>query len=79
MRRLLLIAVTVLAPLAYAQAASVTTSTTTYTAAPAPQSAVTGSTQQSADPGNCGTPFEPKPCPPMPRVPLPYYTGDRGR
>lgn len=22
---------------------------------------------------NCGTPDEPKPCPPMPRVPLQYY------
>jgi hypothetical protein len=26
---------------------------------------------------NCGTPDEPKPCPPMPRVPLPYYPGNR--
>jgi len=26
---------------------------------------------------NCGTPFEPKACPPLPRVPLDYYPGDR--
>ena len=27
---------------------------------------------------NCGTPDEPKPCPPMPRVPLQNYPGYRG-
>ena len=26
---------------------------------------------------NCGTPDEPKPCPPMPRHPLPYYPANR--
>ena len=26
---------------------------------------------------NCGTPYEPKACPPMPRVPLQYYPGYR--
>jgi hypothetical protein len=26
---------------------------------------------------NCGTPYEPKPCPPMPRVPLQYYPANR--
>lgn len=26
---------------------------------------------------NCGTPDEPKGCPPLPRHPLPYYPGDR--
>ncbi len=26
---------------------------------------------------NCGTPYEPKACPPLPRHPLPYYPGDR--
>ena len=26
---------------------------------------------------NCGTPDDPKACPPMPRRPLPYYPGDR--
>jgi hypothetical protein len=28
-------------------------------------------------PENCGTPDEPKPCPPMPRVPLQYYPANR--
>lgn len=26
---------------------------------------------------NCGTPDEPKPCPPLPRNPLPYYPANR--
>ena len=26
---------------------------------------------------NCGTPDEPKPCPPMPKVPLQNYPGNR--
>lgn len=26
---------------------------------------------------NCGTPDEPRGCPPLPRHPLPYYPGDR--
>ena len=26
---------------------------------------------------NCGTPDQPKACPPMPRVPLPYYPANR--
>ena len=26
---------------------------------------------------NCGTPDEPKPCPPMPRHPLPYYPANK--
>jgi hypothetical protein len=26
---------------------------------------------------NCGTPDDPKPCPPMPRVPLPYFPANR--
>jgi hypothetical protein len=26
---------------------------------------------------NCGTPDEPKGCPPLPRAPLAYYPGDR--
>lgn len=29
------------------------------------------------DPNNCGTPDEPKACPPMPRVNLPYYPANR--
>jgi hypothetical protein len=29
------------------------------------------------DTENCGTPNEPRACPPLPRRPLPYYPGDR--
>ena len=29
------------------------------------------------DPANCGTPDEPRPCPPMPRHPLPYFPENR--
>ena len=32
---------------------------------------------QATSPENCGTPDEPKPCPPMPRVPLQSYPGNR--
>ncbi len=36
-----------------------------------------------ADPGNCGTPDQPKPCPPMPRralktYPGPHHASDQG-
>ena len=29
------------------------------------------------NPENCGTPDEPKACPPLPRHPLPYYPANR--
>ena len=32
---------------------------------------------QAFDTNNCGTPDEPKPCPPMPRHPLPYYPANK--
>lgn len=32
---------------------------------------------QASGPENCGTPEAPKACPPMPRVPLPYYPANR--
>jgi len=31
------------------------------------------------DPANCGTPDEPRPCPPMPRHPLPSFPENRQR
>ena len=31
------------------------------------------------DPENCGTPDEPRPCPPMPRHPLKYFPANRSR
>jgi hypothetical protein len=35
--------------------------------------------QMAGQPGgeNCGTPDEPKACPPMPRRPLPYYPANK--
>jgi hypothetical protein len=35
--------------------------------------------QMTGQPGgeNCGTPDEPKACPPMPRHPLPYYPANK--
>ena len=32
---------------------------------------------QTPDRANCGTPFEPKPCPPLPRHPLAAYPTNR--
>jgi hypothetical protein len=32
---------------------------------------------QQPDPGNCGTPDEPKSCPPLPKVPLQHYPADK--
>jgi hypothetical protein len=34
-------------------------------------------TTRPPDPGNCGTPDEPRPCPPKPRNPLPYFPENR--
>lgn len=34
-------------------------------------------TNTQPDPDNCGTPYEPKACPPMPRRPLNYYPENR--
>lgn len=34
-------------------------------------------TSPAYDEDNCGTPDEPKACPPMPRHPLPYYPANR--
>jgi hypothetical protein len=36
-----------------------------------------GWTTRPPDPGNCGTPDEPRPCPPMPRNPLQYFPANR--
>ena len=38
-----------------------------------------GWTTRPLDPPNCGTPDEPRPCPPMPRHPLPYFPENRAR
>ena len=64
-RKILLIAaIAALSPLSMALAQS--------------QSAAMGSSAgMPADSANCGTPDEPKACPPLPRVPLKNYRGDR--
>ena len=36
-----------------------------------------GWTTRPLDPENCGTPDEPRPCPPMPRNPLQYFPANR--
>ena len=43
----------------------------------APSSASGGSAASSAARENCGTPDEFRPCPPMPRVPLREFPGNR--
>lgn len=47
--------------------------------APGPTGDTPNATRSSArpDPENCGTPDEPKACPPMPRRPLNYYPPNR--
>jgi hypothetical protein len=47
-----------------------------YQPAPTPQAGLY-ERGPALDPDNCGTPDAPKACPPMPRVPLPYYPADR--
>lgn len=36
-----------------------------------------GSGRSASTAENCGTPDDPKPCPPLPRHPLPYYPANR--
>jgi hypothetical protein len=77
MRRIILAAALVLlVPVAYAQTSTGNmggvTNQPTRTTTPR-------SGQMAAQPGgeNCGTPEEPKGCPPMPRHPLPYYPANK--
>ena len=46
-------------------------------APPYAEGAGPGGGPQAYSTENCGTPDEPKPCPPMPRVPLQYYPENR--
>lgn len=48
-------------------------------AGPAMSGPGTGWAVRPPDPNNCGTPDEPRPCPPMPRHPLPYFPANRYR
>jgi hypothetical protein len=79
MRSMMLAATLVLvSPLAYAQGmpGSATGPGPAYTGAPPPPPSYTRMAAQP-DPENCGTPDEPKACPPMPRHPLPYYPNNK--
>jgi hypothetical protein len=83
MRRIILAtALMALSPLAYAQSIPGGSAApgAGYTGAPpppSPSSQMTGQMAGQPDPNNCGTPDEPKPCPPMPRHPLPDYPPNR--
>jgi hypothetical protein len=54
-----------------------TTTTTTATIAPPPREIVNQPVTASPEPANCGTPTAPQSCPPLPKVPLNSYVGDR--
>jgi hypothetical protein len=77
MRRIILTtALIVLAPLAYAQPNTGTMGGMSGSSSRAtPSSGAPTSVQP--DPDNCGTPDERRPCPPMPRNPLPYFPENR--
>jgi hypothetical protein len=75
MRRIILTtALVALAPFAYAQP---NTGPMGGTDAGRAGPVVTNWVTRAPDPENCGTPDEPRPCPPMPRHPLPYFPGSR--
>jgi hypothetical protein len=75
MRRLLLIAaVAAFTPAAYVEAADVST-TTTYSSGSS--AGMSQGVSAAPSPENCGTPYEAKACPPLPRVPLQHFPGDR--
>jgi hypothetical protein len=83
MRHLILAAA--LMPLAHAALAQTNTGNMAAPAAPAQSSARpamsgaggTGWAIRPPDPDNCGTPDDPRPCPPMPRRPLQYFPANR--
>lgn len=70
-------ALTLMTGIAVAQSNTMSTTTTETTVAPAAASSY-GNMQSNGntpDPGNCGTPYDPKPCPPMPLRALDHYPG----
>jgi hypothetical protein len=87
MRRIILTtALIVLAPLAYAQPNTGTMGGMSNP--PGTMGGMSGSSSRATpssgaptsvqpDPDNCGTPDERRPCPPMPRNPLPYFPENR--
>ena len=80
---MLLTALIAVAPLAYAQTSGNQGTRSNPGASGPPGSmntmAPTGSAPMAgqSDPGNCGTPDEPKPCPPMPRRAMQDYPANR--
>ncbi len=62
---------------AYAQGYAQPPARTAAPPPPAYQAGQASGGQAALNPENCGTPDEPKPCPPMPRHPLPYYPANR--
>jgi hypothetical protein len=66
-----------LASAAFAQTTTAPAAPTQTFASPATNSAGTNWVVRPPDPHNCGTPDEPKPCPPMPRHPLKYFPANR--
>lgn len=75
MRNLIWIAVLVgftQLPVAHAQSQGPTSHGT-----PAASSSRSTGGQSQSTQENCGTPDQFRPCPPMPRHPLPYFPGDR--
>ena len=79
MRRIMLVtALGPVSPLAYAQSMPGTASARSgihRRASPIPPLSTRMAGQP--DPENCGTPDEPKACPPMPRHPLPYHPNNK--
>lgn len=78
MRNLFFATMAVLAPVTFAQAAAVSSTSSGMTvvapAQPGMTTAEMNYTPAPPDPNNCGTPTEPKSCPPLPRVPLNHYS-----
>jgi hypothetical protein len=68
-----------LSPLAHAQGmpGSSNAPGAGYTGAPPPPPPASTQAARQPDPNNCGTPDEPKPCPPMPRHPLQNYPANK--
>jgi hypothetical protein len=74
MRRVILVATLAAltaVPLAYAQTQA------PVTAPPASSMAAPATPMAAPDPNNCGTPDQPKPCPPMPRHAMKHYHANK--
>lgn len=70
-------AITIFAPMTFAQTSSGTMGAPGSMGAPPPAAPPSSQMAGQPDPNNCGTPDEPKPCPPLPRHPLKYYPANK--